>query len=349
MKVETRPPETTTRRRGLVRALWHPWLFQALLVAVLLAVAVFQIDLHEVRVTLDSVRYDWLLAALAVYILARWIPAIDWQLTLTKVGYVPVSSLFGVLLIGTLVSTVVPASAGDVAKVQILANRYGLPRAGTIAGRGAEAIVNGVLMVAFIVAAIAVPAASVVPPIVIWLLAGASVVLFLAAAAASRVLPEELSPAAPLAWLPRRAEAFLREHWPRVHAGFEILRQTRLLVVSLALNLIGWAEDVAILWLFGQAFGLDIPLIGYIAAAVAVAIVTTFPITVGNIGTYEVFIVAALKLYGVSAAQALAFAVGTHIFSTLFNLALGALAVWAMRVHPGELFRLARREGAPPP
>jgi hypothetical protein len=61
------------------------------------------------------------------------------------------------MLIGTLVNAVIPASAGDVAKVQIVANRYGLSRTGLITGRGAESIVDALIMVMFIAISFALP------------------------------------------------------------------------------------------------------------------------------------------------------------------------------------------------
>ena len=73
---------------------------------------------------------------------------------------------------------------------------------------------------------------------------------------------------------------------------------------------------------------------------VVIGIITIFPITFGNVGTFELVVVSALSLYGVSAADAVAYAVGVHLFSTLFNIALGVAAMLVMRMGPGEVFRL---------
>jgi len=89
--------------------------------------------------------------------------------------------------------------------------------------------------------------------------------------------------------------------------------------------------------------GLDLPLGAYISVAVAVSIVTTFPITFGNVGSWEVALVAALALYDVPADRALIYAVESHVFITAFNLVLGVAALLLMRIEPGELLRLAAK------
>jgi uncharacterized protein (TIRG00374 family) len=130
----------------------------------------------------------------------------------------------------------------------------------------------------------------------------------------------------------------LRHLWPRVHAGLEVIRRPKLLAIAIVINLFGWMVDVLIFWAYGQAFGLDIPFSAYLSLTVAVAIVTIFPITFGNIGTYEFVLVRVMGLYGVSSDQALAYALGTHIVSTAFVIALGMIAMWTMGVTPSEIF-----------
>src|SRR5205823_3774595 len=95
------------------------------------------------------------------------------------------------------------------------------------------------------------------------------------------------------------------------------------------------------IWLFGQAFQLDVPIGAYVSLSVAVAVITTFPITVGNIGTYELLLVSVLVLYGVSSPDALAFAIGTHVITAAFNVGLGLAAMWSMRLAPGDVFRMS--------
>ncbi|MEO8541542.1 MAG: lysylphosphatidylglycerol synthase transmembrane domain-containing protein, partial [bacterium] len=142
--------------------------------------------------------------------------------------------------------------------------------------------------------------------------------------------------------LPLRLRDGIEEHWPRVHEGFEVIRRPGLLALALAFNLFGWLVDILISWAFGKAFNLHVPVVAYVSVTVVIGLITIFPITFGNVGTFELAIVSALALYGVSSEAALGYAVGTHLFTTLFNIGLGVAAMLTMRMRPGEVFALRR-------
>jgi uncharacterized membrane protein YbhN (UPF0104 family) len=225
----------------------------------------------------------------------------------------------------------VPASAGDVVKIQIVANRYGLPRAGLVAGRGAEAIVNAVLIVVFVLVALLLPHGVLASSNLTWVLAAATVAFLGVSVGVARSLPEATPNWAVVSWLPRRLREGVDQHWPRVHEGFEVIRRPGLLALALAFNLFGWMVDILISWAFGRAFNLHVPLAAYVSVTVVIGLITIFPITFGNVGTFELAIVSTLALYGVSGDLALGYAVGTHLFTTVFNVALGVAAMLSMR------------------
>ena len=316
---------------------WLAIAAQFALVAGLAAVAAWQIDLGSLGHSLADVDPRWLAVALALYVSSRLVHAGEWQLSLARVGRVPFIGLFGALLVGTLVNAVVPAAAGDVVKVQILANRYGLPRAGLVANRGAEAFVNAFVMTFFIILSFALPGESRTPWL-LWLLGAAVSVSFVVSVVLLRRASDDPAEWRSLNLLPRRAHSSVVAHWPRVRDGLELMRDGRLLSIVVASNFIGWALDILIFWAFGHAFHLEISIAAFLSVTVVVGLITTFPITFGNAGTYEVALVSALALYGVPAHDGLAFAVGTHVISTAFNILLGLLAMVAMRLRPHEVF-----------
>ena len=322
-----------------IRLLKNRWLIQFVIVGGLLLVALLQVDLGALGRSFSNARYEWLVVAAVVYAGSRLLHALEWQITLSRVGRAPFFGLFGVLLIGTLVNAVVPASAGDIVKIQIVANRYGLPRAGLVASRGAEALVNAVLIVAFVLVSFALPNVGFASPSLVWLLACATVATLIATVFVARLLPDSAPRWSLLLHLPRRFQNSIERQWPRIHEGFEVIRRPRLLAVALAFNLFGWLVDILISWSSGRAFNLDLPLAAYVSVTVVIGIITIFPITFGNIGTFELAVAAVLALHEVSSSDALAYAVGTHLFSTLLNIALGIGAMLVMRMRPGEVFR----------
>src|SRR5690242_1914084 len=194
-------PSSTATRPGTARSspLWRAthalarrrgWLLQLVLFAVVVALVATQIDVNELGDAFRNVSYEWLTAALLIYVCSRLLHAVEWRITLHAVGRAPFFGLFGILLVGTLVNAIVPASAGDVAKIQLAANRYGLPRAGLVASRGAEAIVNALIMVLFIAVSFALPGAAFGSVTLLLTIAAITVVVFVAAVVISHLLEE---------------------------------------------------------------------------------------------------------------------------------------------------------------
>jgi uncharacterized protein (TIRG00374 family) len=332
------------------RAARHPWIFQAVILAVLIALAVWQIDFGQVAQSFKQADYAWLTVALLLYSSGRVVHAVEWRLCLTKVGFLPFPGLFGAFLIGNFVNAVAPARAGDLARIQILSNRYGVSRAGLIAGQGAESAVDTVILIVLGLASLALLDLHIASPTLLWVLSGLVIAAFIAVTIASRFLPERLPHLRPLERLSQRAHDALREIWPHLRNGLESLRNTRLLAVTVALNSFGWFLDLLVLWAFGLTFGLDVPPSAYLSITVATSLLTAFPVTPGSVGTYELVIVQVLRAYGVSADDSLAYAVATHLLTVVTMVALGLLAMPFMRVtlHEVVAFRRAATKDPPP-
>src|SRR3954469_10258584 len=137
--------------KRLPRWMRNPWLAQALLALVLMALFVWQADTHQIAQSLRKVRPEWLAVALLIYIGLRFLQALETHIVLTKVGRIPLLGLYAVLFVGSLVNAVLPANMGDVAKMQVMANKYGMPRVGLVASRGAETVVNAFMFVVFVI------------------------------------------------------------------------------------------------------------------------------------------------------------------------------------------------------
>src|SRR5215204_859297 len=146
----TPEPATTTpareRHAWPVRVLRTPWVFQGIILVGLGALAAFRLDFREVVDAFRTADYGWLAVALALFAIGRAIHSYELKLTLRKVGAVPFAGFFGAFLIGNFINGVAPARAGDLARLQIVSNRYGLSRAGMIAGQGAESAVDLVIL-----------------------------------------------------------------------------------------------------------------------------------------------------------------------------------------------------------
>jgi uncharacterized membrane protein YbhN (UPF0104 family) len=323
-----------------------PWLAQVLAAIALLALAAWQSDRDQILDSLRQVSAGWLLVALLIYIGARFLHSLESRIVLSRIGRPPVLGLYFVLLVGSLVNAVLPANLGDVAKVQIMANKYRLPRVAVVASRGAEAVVNGVMFVVFVILGLVLASGEGGSSGKLqFVLAGASSIVCGGMIAVAIAMPETLPAWGWLRRLPRAVQHILERYWPPIFEGFEAVRRPRLLLSLLALNVVGWCVEIAMYWAYGHAFNLDVPIGAYVSVAVVIALVTTFPVTFGNVGSWEVGIIAALRIYDVPHETALAFAVGIHVFVTVFNIGLGLIAMFALGLRPHDLLSLTSRRG----
>ncbi len=333
----------------MASVIWSRWAFEIVLAAALLTVALARVDLRDVGTSFANAQYGWALLAALIYALSRVVHSIHWQFYLKKVGRVPLASLVGTFLIGNFVDNVLPARIGEIARLQIVANRYGLSRAGIVAGRATEVLVDGIAMAILLIIAIALLPSAIAPAGLLWIVASVAAGAFVALALLSRMLPADLADWPMLEWCPARLRSAVTGGWPAFRDGLEALRNTRLLAVVLGLTAIGYTMETVMFWTFGLAFHLGLPLPSYIGVVVAVGVVRTVPITFQNIGTYEVVLVAVLSHEGATSDAAFAYAVATRVFVSLFITTMGLLAMWMMRVRPHDLFALRRGKGEPTP
>jgi uncharacterized protein (TIRG00374 family) len=335
--------------KRLPRWLRNPWLWQIFIAVSLVALAIWQTDTGKIADSLQRVRPEWLLAALLIYMTLRFLQAGETRIALSKVGHIRIFPLYGVLFVGSLVNALLPANMGDVAKVQIMANRFGLPRAGLVASRGAESVVNAFMFVVFVLIGLVLARGQDNGASSQLVLAAVSLTFCSVLIAVAVFMPKELPAWRWLRHLPDGFENSLRYQWPGIHGGFEAVRRPRLLSALLLLNVVGWLFEVSMYWAYGHAFNLDVPLGAYVSVAVVVALVTTFPITFGNVGSWEVGLIAALRIYDVPADEALAYAVGVHVFVALFNIGLGLIAMLLLGLRPRDILRVKGSPDQPIP
>jgi hypothetical protein len=340
-------PSLSARARAWPAAVLRSrWTFEVALAAALLALAITRTDLRDVGAAFARARYGWAMLAVLIYALSRILHTVHWQFYLRKVGRVPLRGLLGAFLIGNFVDNVLPARIGEIARIQIVANRYGLSRAGMVAGRAAEALLDGVTTIALLVVAVVLFRFAFAPAALFWIVATFIAATFAALALASRLLPRELPDWPLLGRLRSRPRRALSDAWPRIRDGLEALRNARLLAIVLALTVAGYAMETVMFWTFGLAFRLGLPLSAYVSVVVAAGVVRVFPITFQNIGTYEVVLLEVLARQGAPRDAAFAYALATRVFASIAITTMGLLAMWLMRVHPRDLFTMRRRDPA---
>jgi uncharacterized membrane protein YbhN (UPF0104 family) len=117
----------------------------------------------------------------------------------------------------------------------------------------------------------------------------------------------------------------------RMMRGFAILHDRPRLIRAVILpQALSWVLRIASLFYFLQAFHVHATIHNAMLALVVDSLATLFPATPGGAGTKQGLIVFLFRDAAINRSLLLAFSVGMNIALTVFNLAIGALAMFLM-------------------
>jgi uncharacterized protein (TIRG00374 family) len=291
------------------------WAGVSVLVATL-AWAFYDIRWSAVAEALSGARLGWLAAAAALNLVvilfqsARWLALVR---PLSRAATLLES--FKATLVGFAVSTVVPARAGELARIEWLGKVTGLSRVSMLGSVLLDQLVNASIL---LVGVALLPLLGGVP---LWLRSSGyfALGLFILGAAIVVVLKPLRTAPGPQeglrSRLPLRAVATVLA---RVRHGLLASRSPKALGLSLAASLGAWILEIGVTFLSIRAMGLHLPLTASILVLVAVNLALAFPVaTPGNLGTLELGATLALLEFRVAKAQALAFAVCYHLLQVV--------------------------------
>ena len=321
---------------GAWRMRWRlAW--QAAVSGLFAAVAVFTVDLGALRDALAHASLWWAAPALLLFTAAKYVDSWRWRYLLRGVGPPPQRALFGAFLIGNMVNNLLPLRAGDVAKIQVLGLRHGVSRAALAASVFVvEAVLDGVVFVLFLLAALAFTDLGALPSTGI-----AALVLLAATAFAAAVALSRAGVARALALIPRRWRGAAASALRDAGDGLYALRAWRRTLGAIALSVPAWLLEAGMFALFGRAFDLGLTYPQFVAVMIAANLAVALPVALWNFGPYEALVVGVLVAAGgIDESLALSYAVAVHVLTSLWISATGLLAFWALGVRPRELFSL---------
>ena len=169
----------------------------------------------------------------------------------------------------------------------------------------------------------------------------------LAALAARIRLPEDLSQVGWGRLLPGWLRQRVAELVPPFVDGLAALRDPRIAARAIAISFPAWLIEVMVFWLFGQAFGLGLGFGAYLVIMITANMIVSVPITPTSLGVYEVALQEVIALFGVDRSLAAGYAIGTHLFISLWIVATGLLAAWLLNIRFEDLFYLRGGEKRP--
>ena len=323
--------------------------FQLVLVLVFVGLLAWRVNLGDALRTFGHVHYGWVGVALAVFVISKLVYTIRWRILLGRSRSLPLSDLFGIYLVSKMVNIVLPLRTGDLVRIQVPARRYNIHRVElTTVIFVVETLLDGVAYAVLLLAGLGLQDVPAIRQSVLYaLIALVAVGVALAALAARIRLPEDLSQVGWGRLLPGWLRQRVTELVPPFVDGLAALRDPRISARAIAISVPAWLIEVMVFWLFGQAFGLGLSFGAYLLITVAANMIVAVPVTPTSIGLYEVALQEVIALFGVDRSLATGYAIGTHVFTSLWIAATGLVATWLLHLRFEELFYLRREEKRP--
>ncbi len=293
-----------TRLAALVRNPWAGGMFVlASLVLAILALWWRGPDWNTVYHAFDFVSWRWVVVGVLLNVLSVLFRTWSWSLTIDQAMPPPlprfrqVLSAFGVGLLG---NAVLPARAGELARVAVL--RRHLPH-----GKGTSATLLGTvfahrlfdlfpiaLLVAYVAATAKLPHWAVTGVVIVGLVGlGLLALAVLSARRAHGVAPHGQRTV-------RRLLAMARQ-------GLAVLRAPGAAFAAICCQIVGWTLQLLAVWVVTKAFDLDVPLPAAALVLVLMNIATVFPLWPGNVGLLQAAVALPLVQYGVPYGTGFAF------------------------------------------
>ncbi|MGQ9571738.1 MAG: lysylphosphatidylglycerol synthase transmembrane domain-containing protein [Dehalococcoidia bacterium] len=318
--------------------------FRLAFISLLFGLLAWRVNLAEALRTFTAVNYAWVAAALLIFTFSKFIHTLRWRIFLGRIPGLPLSGLFGTFLISNMINNLMPVRAGDLVRIQMPAQRYNIRRAElTATVIVVETLLDAATFIPLLVIGLSLQDVPTLRTGVLWgfaALVGAG--LLLAILAARMRLPADLRQTRWARWLPRWLRDQAAELLPGFVDGLAALRDARLAAQAILISFPAWIIEAVVFWLFGEAFGLDLPFSAYLVIMIGANLVVSLPLTPTSIGIYEVAVQEVVALFGVDRALAAGYAIGTHVFISIWIGATGLLAIWRLNLRFEDVFYLRR-------
>jgi glycosyltransferase 2 family protein len=331
---DTEDTPASIRERSLSpppkRRPWRDLLVSLLVTFALTAFLFLELDVTAFKSGLRQADY-WVLAPVVCLHGLSWVVrAVRWRVLLLPVCSVPAGKLFRLVMIGAMISSIVPARAGEFWRAYALGSEAGVSRSTAFGTVVVERVLDG-----FTVALLAATAALFIGPegSVALLIVFAAVLFIGAFAALALFIRSErvrsLSLRLALALTPGRYRGFVETQFELFNVGLSSIRTSHTLVSALLLSFLAYGVDAVGYWLLGWSFGFDVEPLGYLLVVAVGNLAVALPLSIAGIGPFEFFVQQSLTAMGVSSALALAYALLLHALTLVFVTVAGLASLWS--------------------
>lgn len=310
----------------------------AAITAVFLALLVLRFDFAEMRESLGSANYVYLIPAIGIYFISLYIRSFRWSYVLRPFASTRTSRLFPVVMVGYMANNVLPMRIGEFARSYYLSTREPVRGSTALATILIERVFDGLVLLFFLAIGTLFlpvtgltdkvsktvelpfgiePTGAVVAAVVVAPFVGVLTMMVLAA-----LYPETF-----IRWASRVAK-FAPEKYRapalgfvvRFLGGFEGLHRPSRVASVFLLSVPIWLAEGTMYYIVALGFGLQAEFDSVALMIVAMLVVTSvsnlatsIPSSQGSVGPFEFFAALSLAFLGVSSGLAFAYAVVLHV------------------------------------
>jgi uncharacterized protein (TIRG00374 family) len=295
-------------------------------------------DWDQVLDAFTIVEWWWIAAAIALNVCSVGARCLSWHVVITQAMPRPHPRLrqtFSAFSVGLLANSVLPGRIGELARVGVLARH--LP-----SGKGIWATLTGTvfahrlfdlfpaaLLLIYVLQTAKIPHWAATS---LYLFVGIGATLFAVAMAGAKAHHRT-----------RLAEADhqLQRVLTMARTGLGVLRAPLPAVGAALLQMLGWAFQLAAIYVAMRAFGIheSLPAAALVLALMNIA--TVFPLWPGNVGLVQAAVALPLVSYGVAKARGFAFGIGLQAIDVAVGVGLGLIALGREGVSLAMLRRMS--------
>lgn len=295
--------------------------------AICMYVAVRGVDLDDAADALRGSDLVWLIPALPVFAVAVFLRGLRWWTLYDDEQRPPLRAVMYALFVGYFFNNILPARAGEAARVIALYSRARTPRAEIIATVVVERVFDMLALLLILLC--------VYPwlPEISWLrnaaIVGAVVTVVLAVLVVlvvrydTRAVHWLLSPLRRI----RRPGVAARVEAAAINGtrGLAALRNPVIAVRGFAVTVASWVVLAISFWILMDAFHLDLPFAAAILVTVAINLSLVLPSSPAALGVFEAATIIGLNAFDVPHAEALSYAIVLHVLNLVPFLLVGAV------------------------
>lgn len=301
--------------------------------------AVSGVKFADTKDALAQSDLRWLAPSSVVLALALWLRVLRWWVLFDESSRPPLRAVGHAAFVGYFFNNILPARAGEAARIFALHAKAQTPRAETVGTVVIERAFDLLALLFLLFASYPLL------PEISWLRAAALFGLAVVTVLVALIYLLVRYDARAVRWLlsPLRRLPGAREHVePAVinaTRGLVALREPRVALRGMVLTIASWVALGVSFWLLTPAFDLHLPVVAGMLVVVAINLSLVLPSSPAALGVFEAAAVVALRAFDVPRAEALSYALVLHLLNFLPFLLIGAVLLG-----PGALRRSARAD-----